>query len=365
LLRILTIVGARPQFIKAGALSRAIALHNAAGNIQIQEKIVHTGQHYDHNMSRVFFEELSIPEPDYNLEIGSASHGRQTGCMLERLENVFLTEKPDVVVVYGDTNSTLAGALAAAKLHIPVAHIEAGLRSFNKKMPEEVNRVLTDHVSHFLFCPTQQAIDNLMREGIVDRVYSVGDIMYDSMCFYLVNLGEECSHFERYGLYKNSYVLATIHRAENTDNESKLAEIFLALELISDKYPVVLTLHPRTRERMDRYCITSSDRIHILEPVSYLEMIKLECNAFAIVTDSGGVQKEAFFVQRPCITLREETEWVETVSCGANILCGTSCSKIVDAFALLSVSSGSENFAGEPYGDGQSSKRILNYLLNA
>jgi len=362
MLRIVTIVGARPQFIKAGAFSRAVAEHNAAGEMQIKEILVHTGQHYDHSMSKVFFDELGLLEPEYNLGIGSAHHGRQTGRMLERIEEVLLLEKPDAVLVYGDTNSTLAGALAAAKLHIPVAHMEAGLRSFNKKMPEEVNRILTDHVSHFLFCPTNNAVKNLTQEGIVDRVYNVGDLMFDSILYYKRKAGVTTSCIERFSLTPETFVLATVHRPENVDNEVNLREIFTSLAEISEDFSVVVALHPRTKEKMKQFSVPVPISVRLLDPVSYTQMIELESNAYAILTDSGGVQKEAFFVRRPCLTLRDETEWVETVACGANTLCGAESSRILDAFRRLSVSPEAATFDSMPYGDGQSAQRIVNLL---
>jgi len=360
--RIVTVVGARPQFIKAGALSRAIARQNAATPGVIEEIIVHTGQHYDHNMSRVFFDELDIPEPDYTLETGSGYHGAQTGRMLERIEDVLLQKKPDVVLVYGDTNSTLAGALAAAKMHIRVAHVEAGLRSYNKKMPEEINRVLTDHISTWLFCPTQESVRNLERENVTQGVHLVGDIMYDSMIYYQSKLCASCACLERLGLQAGAYFLATVHRAENTDDPARLEMIFSAFASMAASYPVIVALHPRTKERMKRYGLDPARDVRVIDPVSYLEMIELESNARAILTDSGGVQKEAFFVQRPCITLREETEWVETIACDANELCGATAERILNAYTRLENGQRQPDFGATPYGNGRTAERILQIL---
>ncbi len=317
-MKIVSIVGARPQFIKAAAVSRA--LRAAPG---VMEVLVHTGQHYDDNMSRVFFEELEIPEPDYHLGIGSGTHGAQTGRMLEAVEQVLLQERPDWVLVYGDTNSTLAGALAAAKLHIPVAHVEAGLRSFNRRMPEEINRVLTDHASDLLFAPTQAAVENLRREGIPEeRIYLVGDVMYDAALYYGAKAERESRILERLALQPKGYLLATVHRAENTDDPVRLRAIFEGLAVAAREMPVVMPLHPRTRAALAREGMLAETSLHLrlIEPVGYLDMVLLEKNALLIATDSGGVQKEAFFYRVPCVTLREETEWVELVELGWNHL---------------------------------------------
>jgi UDP-GlcNAc3NAcA epimerase len=315
-MKILTVIGARPQFIKAAAVSRL--LRERPG---VTEVLVHTGQHYDENMSDVFFRELSIPAPEHHLEIGSGPHGQQTGRMLEKLERVLLSDRPDVVLVYGDTNSTLAGALAAVKLHVPVAHIEAGLRSFNQRMPEEINRVLTDHVSRWLFAPTPTAVENLRREGIAgDRVQLVGDVMYDAA----MQFGEESagSAVQRWGVQSGGYVLATIHRAENTDSPVRLRNIFEGLRAVAEEVPVVLPLHPRTRSALLREGLLRGEdgRLRVIDPVGYLDMVRLERHARVIATDSGGVQKEAFFHRVPCVTLRDETEWVELVELGWNRL---------------------------------------------
>jgi UDP-GlcNAc3NAcA epimerase len=315
-MKIVTIVGARPQFIKAATVSRALRQTTTATEI-----LVHTGQHYNTNMSDIFFEELGIPNPSYHLGIGSASHGGQTGRMLEAIEEVLLDEKPSWVLVYGDTNSTLAGALAAVKLHLPVAHVEAGLRSFNRKMPEEINRVLTDHASDLLFAPTEVAVNNLHQEGLSSKTHLVGDVMYDGALFYAAKAQEQSRILETLELKSKSYVLATIHRAENTDNVQRLATIFEGLSVVAETLPVVLPLHPRTQVALEREGIKASSRgLHITEPVGYLDMVMLEKNAKLIATDSGGVQKEAYFYRVPCVTLRDETEWLELVESGWNQL---------------------------------------------
>jgi UDP-GlcNAc3NAcA epimerase len=346
-MKILTIVGARPQFIKAAAVSRAIEKWNSGGpECTIQEQIIHTGQHYDANMSDVFFKEMQIPKPFLNLQVGSGNHGRQTGLMLEKLEAVFLEEKPDVVLVYGDTNSTLAGALAAGKLHIPVAHVEAGLRSYNKQMPEEQNRVLTDHLSTFLFCPTQTALKNLEREGFSGQpvfqpsadspaVVVCGDVMYDCVLFYGELAEGKSDILERLQLQSGQntvtpFVLATIHRQENTDDPKRLAGIISALASINETLPVILPLHPRTLKLLNELSELKAkiQSIRVIEPVSYLDMILLEKNCTVVCTDSGGVQKEAFFFDKPCITMRDQTEWVETVDAGWNVVTGADAALI-------------------------------------
>lgn len=300
-MKLLTVIGARPQFIKASAVSRVIQAENARG-AGLHEVIVHTGQHFDANMSKVFFEELSIPEPDYHLGIASLGHGAMTGRMLEAIESVLLKEKPDMMLVYGDTNSTLAGALAAAKRHVPVAHVEAGLRSFNKRMPEEVNRILTDHVSDLLFCPTQSAVDNLVNEGIRSGVHLVGDVMYDVTLHYR-ELAATRHSLEKWGVNEKGYALCTVHRAENTDDATRLLGILAALRDIAEEIPVILPLHPRTRKIIDTMGQPEALRgLTVLEPLSYLEMLRLEMSAKVILTDSGGVQKEAFFTA--CRALR-------------------------------------------------------------
>lgn len=361
-MKIITVIGARPQFIKAAAVSRAIREHNQTKVESILEVIIHTGQHYDRNMSEVFFEELDIPTPHYHLGIGSANHGQQTGEMLTAIEKVLIQEKPDWVLVYGDTNSTLAGSLAASKLHIPIAHVEAGLRSYNREMPEEINRVLTDHVSNILFCPTNNSVMNLKREGITDNVYSVGDVMYDCMLYYKGKVGNETSVLRDYHVKKGEYALATVHRAENTDTPRNLEEIFTAFNEIANDLPVLVALHPRTKKSLQQYGIEISDKVMLLDPLSYLQMISLEVNAKVILTDSGGVQKEAFFVGTPCITLRNETEWTETVEAGMNALAGASKEKILESFYEV-LKKGTKGFIQENiYGDGMASKKIIDLI---
>ncbi|MFA0736799.1 MAG: hypothetical protein OGMRLDGQ_003299 [Candidatus Fervidibacter sp.] len=359
-LKIVDIVGARPQFIKLAPILRAIVKHNQKRpECPIQEFLVHTGQHYDYEMSQVFFDELGLKSPDYHLGVGSGSHGYQTGEMLKRIEEVLIKEKPDMVMVYGDTNTTLAGALAAAKLHIPVAHVEAGLRSFNREMPEEINRVLTDHISDFLFCPTQTAVENLRREGIEKGVYLVGDVMYDAVLLYLDLAEKKSEIMERLELKPKSYALVTVHRAENTDQPERLKAIFEGLESVAKEgLPVVLPLHPRTRKQLNTLGIHPKE-VQVLDPVSYLDMLVLEKNARVILTDSGGVQKEAFFFRVPCVTLREETEWVETVETGWNTLVGCDSERIVRT--ALETRPGIESVW--PYGDGQATEKIVSAII--
>jgi len=358
-MKLANIVGARPQFIKVAPLLRAIQQHNeACPEAPIQEVLVHTGQHYDYEMSQVFFDELRLKAPDYHLGVGSGTHGYQTGEMLKRIEGVLLKEKPDLVIVYGDTNSTLAGALAAVKLHIPVAHVEAGLRSFKKSIPEEINRVLTDHVSDFLFCPTETAVKNLEREGITQGVYLVGDVMYDAAFMYLELAERKSQILKRLNIALKSYALVTVHRAENTDNPERLRAIFAGLErIVQAGLQVILPLHPRTRKVAEALGL-SLNSVWVLKPVSYLDMLLLEKNARVILTDSGGVQKEAFFFRVPCVTLREETEWVETVEAGWNTLVGCDPEWIVQA--ALEAKPGGES--AWPYGDGRAGERIVNIL---
>ncbi|WP_159516563.1 UDP-N-acetylglucosamine 2-epimerase (non-hydrolyzing) [Acinetobacter sp. 18QD2AZ41W] len=312
-MKILTVLGARPQFIKAAAFSRMLEQVD-----NIKEIIVHTGQHYDQNMSDIFFEEMNIPKPKYLLQTGGKTHGAMTGQQLEEIEAILLTEKPDIVLVYGDTNSTLAGALAAAKLHIPVAHVEAGLRSFNKKMPEEINRILTDQISDYLFVPSKVAKQNLLNEGVSEeKIFIVGDIMYDVSLYYKEKMVKP-KWFE--DIKVDKFILCTIHRAENTDDISRLSAIFRGLG--ASERDIILPLHPRTVNKIKEYKLDISKNIHIVEPVGYLEMVWLEVNSELIVTDSGGVQKEAYFHGKYCVTLREETEWIELVDQGFNTLVG-------------------------------------------
>jgi UDP-GlcNAc3NAcA epimerase len=349
--KIITIIGARPQFVKSATISRELALHK-----DVREVIVHTGQHFDPNMSDVFFEELAIPTPSYNLGIGGGSHGTMTGRQLEAIEDVLEVEKPDRVVVYGDTNSTLAGALAAAKLNISVAHVEAGLRSFNRRMPEEINRILTDHASDILLAPTATAIANLRREGLPEgRLHLVGDVMFDA-ALYNRTRSKMPSWFSDLKLERNQFILATIHRAENTDDPVRLRSIFDGLA--SSGNAVVLPLHPRTRACIQRYEITPAPCVYLVSPVSYLEMAWLEANALLIATDSGGVQKEAYFYRKPCVTLRDETEWIELVDTGWNILVGADAIQIGRAIVNPPTPS-----ADPFYGDGNAASKIVEWVL--
>jgi UDP-GlcNAc3NAcA epimerase len=358
-MKIVTVVGARPQFIKAAALSRALI------NVPtIEEVLIHTGQHYDENMSDVFFEELEIPRPDFHLGVGSGTQGCQTGRMLEAIERVLLDVKPDWVLVYGDTNSTLAGALAAVKLHIPVAHIEAGLRSFNRRMPEEHNRVLADHVSDLLFAPTAAADENLRREGIPQRmIHLVGDVMYDATLHYGEKAERGSRILERLDLKAEGYILATVHRAENTDDVTRLRAIFLGLELAAQQgLVVVVPLHPRTRATLQRARMLEkvSRSLRIVEPLGYLDMLMLEKHARLIATDSGGVQKEAFFYRVPCVTLRDETEWVELVELGWN--CVVPPLSETQVFAAVQGGLGKSGLPSHPYGHGDAVEKIVTVL---
>ena len=387
ILRVLTVIGARPQFVKAAAVSRAIAARNASLSTNqppmghrgpsplnhyrlpiahrrslLTEVIVHTGQHYDPNMSTVFFEELDIPRPDYHLGIGGLSHGAMTGRMLEKLEEVMIRERPDVVLVYGDTDSTLAGALAAVKLHIPVAHVEAGLRSFNRRMPEEINRVLTDHASDLLFTPTDAATRNLEREGIAgDKVRQVGDVMYDAALFYAEKADQSSDVLDRHGLTRKDYVLATVHRRENTDDRVRLKAILEGLQELAADRPVVLPLHPRTRGRVEEFGLNKRlNGLTVIPPVGYLDMVMLERSAEFIVTDSGGVQKEAYFHGVPCVTLRNETEWVELLEMGWNVLCPPATRSLKETLSALQKRPKCDS---RPYGDGTAADRIIEVLL--
>ncbi len=336
-MKIITVLGARPQFIKAAAVSTIFRK-------QFEEIIVHTGQHYDANMSDVFFEELGIPKPGVQLMVGSGNHGAQTGAMLAEIEQVILSEKPDFLMVYGDTNSTLAGALAASKLLVPVIHVEAGLRSFNKAMPEEQNRILTDHISEFLFVPTQTAVNNLAAEGIHKGVYNVGDVMYDGILHFTEIAKEKSTVLNDLGLAENNFHLCTIHRAENTNDPMRLRSICSALS--TSKELIVLPLHPRTQKYLSDYKIVLGSNIKVIEPVGYLDMVRLESASNKIITDSGGVQKEAFFLQKPCITMREETEWVETVQNGWNVIVGADETKIQEAILNFNPTAVQNNYFG-------------------
>lgn len=360
-MKIITIVGARPQFVKAAVVSRAIEEFNSNNEgKEIQELIIHTGQHFDENMSSVFFEQMNIPKPHYNLEINSLSHGAMTGKMLEKIEAVLLDEKPDWVLVYGDTNSTIAGALAAKKLHIKVAHVEAGLRSFNMRMPEEINRILTDRISDILFCPTQTAIDNLKNEGygtIDIKQVQCGDVMYDAALFY-TDRSNHPNNVED----DAPFVLSTIHRQENTDDKEKLTSIFEALKQIAKEQKVILPLHPRTIKKLKNFGIEPDNNIQILEPVGYFEMIWLLSNCSCVITDSGGLQKEAFFFKKPCITVREETEWVELIHNKVNYLTGSNQQKIVDTFKHVNLVA--IDFSMNLYGTGNTGSLIVEELYN-
>ncbi|WP_133642813.1 non-hydrolyzing UDP-N-acetylglucosamine 2-epimerase [Zeaxanthinibacter enoshimensis] len=361
--KIVTVIGARPQFVKAAVVSRAINLHNKSLTKRdnwIEEKIIHTGQHFDNNMSEIFFKQMEIPKPDFNLEINSMSHGAMTGNMLMEIEKVLLLEKPDWVLVYGDTNSTIAGALAAKKLHIKVAHVEAGLRSFNMQMPEEVNRILTDRISDLLFCPTESAVQNLMDEGYASlspKIVQCGDVMNDAAIYYK-NLAVKPHGID----LDANLVLSTIHRQENTDNPKKLKNIFDGLAEISKINQVVLPLHPRTSKMLKEYGITPSKNIRIIEPVGYFEMIWLLMNSICVITDSGGLQKEAFFFDKPCITVREETEWTELIEHGVNFLVGSNKDLMIKTFNQIL--NGHIDFNLNLYGDGHTGKQIVQELIS-
>ncbi len=359
---IATIVGARPQFVKATAVSRA--LRSRSG---VTERLIHTGQHYDANMSEVFFQELGIPRPDRILEVGSGPHGQQTGRMLEALECVLGDERPDWVLIYGDTNSTLAGALAAAKLQIPVAHVEAGLRSFNRRMPEEINRVIADHLATLCFAPTSAAVSNLGREGIAgDQVVLVGDVMYDVARFYGQCAEGRQESLTRHRLRPQGYVLATIHRAENTDDRRRLSAIIDGLCIVAREIPVLVPLHPRTRLALERAGLSAGAIASLITtpPVGYLDMVFLEKHAAAIVTDSGGVQKEAFFHGIPCVTLRDETEWTELIEIGANRLCPPESSQAVAEAIRHALATPPPSSAASLYGDGTAAEKIVDALAS-
>lgn len=408
-MKILTVLGARPQFIKAGSVSRAIresgserernnssdrdrslSLHSHSHAHYLNEVIVHTGQHYDENMNDVFFEQMKIPKPDYNLGVKASTHASMTGQMMEKIEEVALKENPDWILVYGDTNSTLAGALVAAKLHIKLAHVEAGLRSFNMKMPEEVNRILTDRISTILFCPTETAVKNLKAEGFpfrlsrdsYQRIVNVGDVMLDGALFYkqlaqkpqTLSLSRPLSHS------LNDFILCSIHRAENTDDPERLNNIFDALNEIAEEKQIILPLHPRTRKKLSTINNQLSTNIVIIDPVGYLEMVWLLEHCCLVMTDSGGLQKEAYFFNKLCITLRDETKWVELVESGANILAGADKEKIVSSFHQFNQYTNTQihKYINIPisqytniqthqstnlYGDGKASEKIVKELL--
>lgn len=384
-MKIVTIIGARPQIIKAAALSRAI---RSRYSNKIQEIIVHTGQHYDENMSQVFFDELSIPRPDYNLHVGSATHGVQTAHMTEGIEDILMKEQPDYIVLYGDTNSTLAGAVAAAKIHVPIVHIEAGLRSFNKAMPEEINRIVCDHCSTLLFTPTKAGLENLKREGFpVDesgvstgstaaptidnpKVYHCGDIMYDNSLHFSELAESKTDIINRLNLNEKQYVLATIHRDSNTDQPERLNAIFTALIELSKEIRIVLPLHPRTAkllktnlEAEKQEQVFSTTNITLIPPISFLEMVALERHAQLVMTDSGGVQKEAYFFRKPCIILRPETEWVEIVQTGNAILADADEVRIMQAWKHFKDNPPCE--FPEIFGDGHAAEFMLEKMLQA
>ena len=368
MIRLLTIIGARPQFIKAAAISRVV---REMYSDRISESILHTGQHYDANMSQVFFNELGIPNPDYNLGVGSASHGTQTARIIQGIEDVLLKEHFDGIVLYGDTNSTLAGAIAASKLSVPIFHIEAGLRSFNMTMPEEINRIVCDQLSSILFAPTQTAVSNLVDEGLTSssarfalgktrKVLNVGDVMYDNSIYYSEIAESSSSILEDLSIRPREYILTTVHRDFNTDVPDRINSIFRALSYISDNYsiPIILPLHPRTR----KYLPNSISRgIRIIPPASFFDILKLERNAKIIMTDSGGLQKEAFFFSKPCVILRPETEWLEIVENGAGILADADFKAIVNAFEMLS----NRKIQFPPlFGDGHAAEKILSEILD-
>lgn len=362
-MKIVSVVGARPQFVKLAPLTRAIAARNSSGVGRIEHVVIDTGQHYDERLSAAFFRDLCLPEPDYRLGVGSASHAVQTARMLERLESALLQEKPDWTIVYGDTNSTLAGALAAAKLHLRVAHVEAGLRSFNRKMPEEINRVVADHVSDRLLCPTAVAVENLRREGVTQGVHLVGDVMADAVFFHVETARQNSTVLSRLGLESRQYVLATVHRAGNTDDPSRLSAIVSALHRVAEsQMPVMLPLHPRTRKALEMLRLGAhSPRLRLVEPVPYLDMLSLIREARLVVTDSGGVQKEALLLGVPTLTLRDETEWVETVEEGWNTLVGADEQKIVAEVERVTRESLPPS-SPSPYGSGCAGECIVAIL---
>ena len=379
MIKILTVIGARPQIIKASAISRAIR-ENFSDSIK--ELIVHTGQHYDQNMSEVFFEELQIPIPDFNLNVGSGSHANQTAEMLKGIENIIISEKPDCIILYGDTNSTLAGAIAAAKIHCPIVHIEAGLRSFNKAMPEEINRIMCDHSSTLLFSPTQTGFNNLIKEGFKTennppftadnpQIYHCGDIMFDNTLHFSKIASLKSEILNTIKVEKGKYILATIHRDNNTDSPERLSSIFRAMLDITDTFNVdfVIPLHPRTSKLLEKNLdaavfsrLNSNSRMKIIEPVSFLDMIQLEQHSRMIVTDSGGVQKEAFFLQKPCVILRPQTEWVELVEHGSSMIADADYSKIIDAANTLL--NKTDFTYPQIFGDGKASIFICSQIIN-
>ena len=378
MIKLLTIIGARPQIIKAAALSRAI---KNKFEKDIHEVIVHTGQHYDENMSKVFFDELNIPHPNYNLNTGSGNHGKQTASMIDGIEEILLKEKPNCIVLYGDTNSTLAGAIAASKIQIPVVHIEAGLRSFNKSMPEEINRIMCDHVSTLLFSPTKSGYDNLLKEGFKEnnqapytfdnpKIYHCGDVMYDNSLYFSTVADQKTNVLKDNDLQSGKFILATIHRNNNTDEPFRLNSLFSAMNKIAteNKIKIILPLHPRTAKLLPENlsselysAIKANEYIKIISPVSFLEMIALEKNATLVMTDSGGVQKEAFFFKKPCIILRSETEWIELVNCGSALIADADESKILEAYNYFSEAK--QLKFPDLFGDGKASEFICEEIL--
>lgn len=381
-MKVMSIVGARPQFIKAAPVIRAIERNNEKKPFMIQHILMHTGQHYDENMSRIFFDELEIPRPEYNLEVGSGTHGEQTARMMQRIEEVLIKERPSMTILYGDTNSTLAGGLVAAKLNMPVAHVEAGLRSYNKRMPEEINRVLTDHASSVLFCPTVNAVNNLRKEGFVNirditndmkadpgrscdssrpLVINVGDVMFDSILEYAGRADVRSDILAKLDLKNKGYILVTMHRAENTDNKERLRGIFEALKKINKDIKIILPIHPRTRKAVKESRIDVSG-LKVIEPISYLDMICLEKNAKVICTDSGGMQKEAYFCKVPCITIRDETEWEETLESGWNRLVEADPDRIQTCMEDVISDSWDTKPQVSPYGDGKAAEKIYRVI---
>lgn len=350
-MKIVTVIGARPQFIKASLMSLNFLKKN------INEVIVHTGQHFDTNMSEIFFDEMEIPKPKYNLNIKSLTHGAMTGRQIEEIEKILFKEKPDWLLVYGDTNSTLSGALAAAKMNIKIAHVESGLRSFNKNMPEEINRLVTDHLSDILFVPSLNAENNLISEGISkEKIQNVGDIMYETSIFFSKLANKKSKILKKLNLKKKGYVLSTVHRQENTDSKERLHDIFTGLSY--SKLPVFFPIHPRTMKKVKDYNLVVEKNINFLPPLGYLDMILLQKNANLIVTDSGGIQKEAYFYNVPCLTLRDETEWTELVETGANFLCGSNVNKIKSYINKKFKEINHQNF----YGDGKTSSKVINFF---
>jgi len=369
-MKLLSVVGARPQFIKIAPMCRVIADYNEGTKDKIKDIIVHTGQHYDVDMSDIFFDELKIPKPHYHLGVGSCSHGAQTGRMLEKIEKLLIDVRPDMVIVYGDTNSTVAGAMAAVKLDIPVAHIEAGLRSFNKKMPEEVNRIVADHVSDLLFAPTQTAMNNLQAENLIEKSKNVGDIMYDAVLFNRRLAKQQSDILSVLGLTPKKYGVVTIHRAENTDDLKRLKEILTSLNKIAEGgLKLIFPVHPRTRNKInnDLQGWEAISNFSFIEPVGYLDMIQLVGNATLSLTDSGGLQKEAFFLNCPCITLRDETEWIETVESKGNIIAGADSKKIQEAYSYWNMRMESDidfsNQVNTSFGSGNTAVQILETLV--